>query len=62
MKATTVDPRKKALHFFFERIVDALGYMFTPDQAMVDSLLGREVELERKHGIPFCPTGDISTS
>jgi ferredoxin-thioredoxin reductase catalytic subunit len=56
----TVESRKKALHFFFARVVDALGYKFTPDQEMVDFLLEQEVKLEGKHGIPFCPCQPIT--
>jgi ferredoxin-thioredoxin reductase catalytic subunit len=59
MTAMTVDSRKKALHFFFEKIVYALGYKFTPDREMVDFSPGEEVNLERKHGIPFCPCQPI---
>jgi ferredoxin-thioredoxin reductase catalytic subunit len=51
----TVESRKKALHYFFEKVVDALGYKFTPDADMADFLLEQEVTLEKKHGIPFCP-------
>ena len=51
----TVESRKKALRYFYERVVDALGYKFTPDVDMADFLLEQEVMLEQKHGIPFCP-------
>ena len=50
-----VESRKEALHYFFGKIVDQLGYKFTPDQELVDFLLEQEVILEQKHGIPFCP-------
>ena len=49
------EARKKALYGFFERVVDALGYKFTPDAELVDFLLEQEVTLERKHGAPYCP-------
>lgn len=47
--------RKKALRYLFQRVVDTLGYKFSPDEEMVDFLLEQEVLLEQKHGIPFCP-------
>jgi ferredoxin-thioredoxin reductase catalytic subunit len=50
-----LESRKKALHYFFEKVVDKLGYKFTPDEELVDFLLEQEVALEQKHGIPFCP-------
>jgi len=51
----TVESRKKALRFFYSKVVDALGYKFTPDADMADFLLEQEVMLEQNHGIPFCP-------
>lgn len=50
-----VEARKKALRYFFEKVIDPLGYKFTPDEEMADFLLEQEVMLEKKHGIPFCP-------
>ena len=50
-----VEARKQALHYFFERIVQPLGYKFTPDADLMDFLLEQEIALEQKHGIPFCP-------
>jgi ferredoxin-thioredoxin reductase catalytic chain len=47
--------RKQDLRFFFQPLVDALGYKFSPDEEIVDFLLEQEVKLEEKHGIPFCP-------
>jgi ferredoxin-thioredoxin reductase catalytic subunit len=49
------ESRKQALHFFFSKVVDPLGYKFTPDAELRDFLLEQEVALEDKHGIPFCP-------
>ena len=51
----TLESRKEALHHFFEKVVDKLGYKFTPDEELVDFLLEQEVALEQKHGSPFCP-------
>ena len=51
----TLESRKMALHYFFGKVVDKLGFKFTPDQELVDFLLEQEVLLEQKHGIPFCP-------
>jgi ferredoxin-thioredoxin reductase catalytic chain len=49
------ESRKQSLHFFFSKVVDPLGYKFTPDAELRDFLLEQEVALEDKHGIPFCP-------
>ncbi len=49
------ESRKKALQYFFDKIVGPLGFKFTPDGELKDFLLEQEVMLERKHGIPFCP-------
>ena len=38
-----VESRKKALRYLHQRVIDPLGYKFSPD------------ELEQKHGIPYCP-------
>lgn len=50
-----VESRKKALRYFFEKVIDPLGYKFTPDEEMADFLLEQEVALEAKQGVPFCP-------
>lgn len=50
-----VESRKKALRYFFEKVIDPLGYKFTPDGEMADFLLEQEAALEAKHGVPFCP-------
>jgi len=49
------ESRKKALQYFFEKIVAPLGFKFTPDAELKDFLLEQEVVLEKKHGIPYCP-------
>jgi ferredoxin-thioredoxin reductase catalytic subunit len=49
------ESRKKALEYFFDKIVGPLGFKFTPDAELKDFLLEQEVMLESKHGIPFCP-------
>jgi ferredoxin-thioredoxin reductase catalytic chain len=48
-------PRKAALRYLFEKVVDPLGYKFTPDEEMADFLLEQEVKLEMDHGAPYCP-------
>ena len=53
--SNNVESRKKALHYFFGKIVEPLGFKFTPDEELMNFLLEQEVILERKHGIPFCP-------
>jgi len=50
-----IESRKKALRFLFQRVVDPLGYKFSPDEDLVQFLLEQEVLLEQKHGIPYCP-------
>lgn len=50
-----VEGRKKALRFLFEKVVGPMGYKFTPDEELADFVLGQEVALEQKHGIPYCP-------
>jgi ferredoxin-thioredoxin reductase catalytic subunit len=56
----TVESRKRALQHFYARVVDGLGYKFTPDEELKDFLLEQEVKLEQKHGIPFCPCQPIT--
>jgi len=43
------------LRFFFGKVVEPLGFKFSPDEELVVFLLEQEVALEAKHGIPFCP-------
>ncbi len=50
-----IEKRKTSLRLFFQKIVDPLGYKFSPDEELVDFLLEQEVILEQKHGIPYCP-------
>jgi ferredoxin-thioredoxin reductase catalytic chain len=50
-----IEKRKSSLKYFFQKIVDPLGYKFSPDKELVDFLLEQEVILEQKHGIPYCP-------
>ena len=56
----TVETRKRTLHDFFAKVVDRLGYKFTPDEELRNFLLEQEVALEQKHGIPFCPCQPIT--
>ena len=49
------EERKDALRYFFARVVDPLGYKFTPDTQLAEFLLDQEVMLEEKHGAPYCP-------
>ncbi len=48
-------PRKEALRFLFEYVVDLLGYKFSPDEDTVDFLLEQEALIEARSGAPFCP-------
>jgi len=47
--------RKESLHYLFERVVDPLGFKFTPDAELADFLLEQEVKLEQDRGAPYCP-------
>jgi ferredoxin-thioredoxin reductase catalytic chain len=53
------ESRKKALRHFHTQVVEPLGFKFTPDADLADFLLEQEVNLEAKHGIPFCPCQPI---
>jgi len=47
--------RRESLKYLFDRVVDPLGYKFTPDAELVDFLLEQEVKLEQDLGAPYCP-------
>jgi len=49
------ESRKKALRHFFGKVVEPMGFKFTPDAELAEFLLEQEVALEARHGIPFCP-------
>jgi len=49
------DERKQALRYLFERVVDPLGYKFTPDEELADQLLAAETKFEEDLGAPYCP-------
>jgi ferredoxin-thioredoxin reductase catalytic chain len=49
------EARKVSLRYFYTRVVEPLGYKFTPDDELADFLLEQEVKLERKLGAPYCP-------
>src|SRR6478736_5590025 len=53
--AMDVEARKRSLRYFFAKIVEPLGYKFTPDEELADFLLEQETHLEEAHGSPFCP-------
>jgi len=55
MTDPVIEARKKMLRDYYEKIVDKLGYKFTPDTALAEFLLEQEVKLEQKKGSPFCP-------
>jgi ferredoxin-thioredoxin reductase catalytic subunit len=50
----STEARKKALRDLFGKVVEPMGFKFTPDGELADFLLEQEVTLERKHGVPFC--------
>jgi len=47
--------RKEQLKVMYQRVIDPLGYKFSPDEEIVDFLLEQEVQLENEKGNPFCP-------
>jgi len=47
--------REACLRYLFERVVEPLGYKFTPDEETADFLLEQLVALEARYGAPFCP-------
>ena len=47
--------RKESMRYLYQRVVDPLGYEFTPDEELVEFLLEQEVKLEQEHGAPYCP-------
>ena len=49
------EDRKQALRFFYARVVEPMGYKFTPDQELAEFLLEQEVKVEEDHDAPFCP-------
>ena len=53
------ESRKKALRYFFAKVVEPMGFKFTPDHELAEFLLEQEVMLESEHGIPFCPCQPI---
>ena len=57
-----MDSRKKALRYLFQKVIEPLGYKFSPDEELVDFVLEQEVLLERKHGIPYCPCQGLTNN
>lgn len=53
--STDAELRKRSLRFFYTRVVEPLGFKFTPDDELAEFLLDQEVKLEQKLGMPFCP-------
>ena len=49
------EERKESLRYFFDRVVEPLGFKFTPDEELADFLLEQEVKLEQDQGAPYCP-------
>ena len=49
------ESRKEALRYFYAKVVDPLGYKFSPDTELVEFLLDQEVALEQQLESPFCP-------
>jgi ferredoxin-thioredoxin reductase catalytic chain len=56
----TLDSRKKALRLFFQKVIEPLGYKFSPDTELVEFCLEQEVKLQEKYAIPYCPCKAIT--
>ena len=41
-----VEARKRSLRYFFAKVVEPLGYKFTPDEELAEFLLEQETHLE----------------
>ena len=52
------ESRKQSLRYFFAKVVEPLGYKFTPDEELADFLLEQECELEAKPEAPSAPVKD----
>ena len=50
-----MDARVGALRYLHGRVVEPLGFKFSPDEELVRFLLEQEVILEARHGTPYCP-------
>jgi ferredoxin-thioredoxin reductase catalytic chain len=46
---------KALLRYHFTKVVEPLGFKFTPDEELADFLLEQEVKLEQTLGAPYCP-------
>jgi ferredoxin-thioredoxin reductase catalytic chain len=55
----STETRKKALRRLYGKVVEPMGFKFTPDAELAEFLLEQEVGLEAKHGVPFCPCQPI---
>ena len=49
------EARKESLRYLFDRVVQPLGFKFSPDEELVDELLEAEAKTEQDLGAPFCP-------
>ena len=49
------ESRKKALQYFFDKVVGPMGFKFTPDVELKDFLLEQEVMLESQARHPILP-------
>lgn len=47
--------RKEKYRKWYAEVVDKLGYKFSPDEELVEFLLEQQVDIEKKHGSPYCP-------
>ena len=56
------ESRKKALRYFFEKVVGPLGFKFTPDVELGDFLLERRLPWRRNMVAPSVPASRYATT
>jgi ferredoxin-thioredoxin reductase catalytic chain len=62
MSDPAIEARKKMLRNYYEPVVGAMGYKFSPDTELVEFLLEQEVKIEQKKGSPFCPCQPLTNN
>lgn len=55
MEEKYIKEKKKEYRSLFQNLIDKLGYKFSPDSELVQSLLEQEAIIEKRDGSPYCP-------
>ena len=50
--------RKESLRYLFGKVVDPLGFKFTPDEELADMLLEAEVKTRARHRRALLPVSE----